>query len=194
MKEGAAAVPGFWQQLREDWEVHGRDWTTPGLRAVAVYRFGAYIPMIKNKVVRVLFSRLYLMLYRFIRNVYGIELPSTTKIGRRFWIIHQSGIVIHPYAEIGDDCAVRQNVTIGAARRFHEAPQLGNNVQVGAGAVIIGKVRVGDNSKIGPNVVVLSNIEPNSSVFATPPRIIQLPGITRSEKAPSATLLSLEPK
>ena len=49
-----------------------------------------------------------------VRNVYGIELYPTARIGRRFCIAHQHGIVIHKLAMIGDDCLVRQGVTIGA--------------------------------------------------------------------------------
>ena len=184
-------TPGFWSQLHEDWEANGKDWTAPGFRAVAVYRLGAHLPKLRNKLIRVVLSRIHLTLYRFIRNVYGIELPNSTQVGRRFRIVHQSGIVIHPYAEIGDDCTVRQNVTIGAAYRFHEAPKLGNNVHVGAGAVIIGKVTVGDNTKISPNVVVLNNIPPNSAVFENPPRIIQLPeaAAPQTEQSPEKATL-----
>ena len=51
----------------------------------------------------------------FVRNFYGIELYPTARIGRRFGIAHQHGIVIHKRAVIGDDCLIRQGVTIGAA-------------------------------------------------------------------------------
>ncbi len=33
---------GLWQQIQEDWIAHGRDWTKPGFRAVAVQRFGVW--------------------------------------------------------------------------------------------------------------------------------------------------------
>ena len=35
--------PGLWRQIREDWVAHGRDWTKPGFRAVAVHRFGVWL-------------------------------------------------------------------------------------------------------------------------------------------------------
>jgi len=116
-------------------------------------------------------------MYRYVRNHYGIELPATTKVGRRLLLGHQSGIVIHPHAEIGDDCMIRQNVTIGAAtpdRVLQEAPTLGNGVQVGVGAVIVGRVTIGDGVRIGPTAVVLTNVAAGASVFVVPPRIIQL--------------------
>ena len=33
---------GLWQQIKEDWIAHGRDWTKPGFLAVAVQRFGVW--------------------------------------------------------------------------------------------------------------------------------------------------------
>ena len=30
----------LWQLVSEDYDANGRDWTRPGFRALAVYRFG----------------------------------------------------------------------------------------------------------------------------------------------------------
>jgi len=164
-------------QIYEDWCLHWRDWTLPGFRAVVVYRFGARLLRNETRGVkkRVLLM-LYRMMYRYIRNCYGIELPATTIVGRRLTIGHQGGIVIHPRAVIGDDCVILQNVTIGAATvlRHWEAPKLGNRVHVGAGAVIVGKVVIGDDVNIGPNVTVLTNIPAGTIVSPQPPRLINL--------------------
>ena len=164
-------------QLYEDWRLHWRDWTTPGFRAVVVYRFGAMLlSNQKRGVLKRLSLVLYRTMYRFIRNHYGIDLPATTIVGRRLLIGHHGGIVIHPRTVIGDDCVILQNVTIGAAtiRRHWEAPKLGNRVQVGAGAAIIGKVVIGDDVSIGPNVSVLTNIPAGTIVSPQPPRLIKL--------------------
>jgi len=85
--------------------------------------------------------------------------------------------VIHPKAEIGDDCLIRQNVTIGAAShdRPREAPKLGNGVQVGSGAAILGNVKIGDGVRIGPNAVVMTSVPAGVIVFAAPARILRLP-------------------
>jgi serine O-acetyltransferase len=114
----------------------------------------------------------------FVRNCCGIELPHTARVGRRFLIGHQSGIVIHHNAVIGDDCLVRQNVTIGAgtASNADRAPRLGNGVEIGAGAAIIGPVTIGDHVRIGPNAVVTMNVPAGSIVVAPPPRVIVPPG------------------
>jgi serine O-acetyltransferase len=167
-------APGLWRLIREDWEANGRVWTEPGFRAVAVHRFGSWA-MRQRPVIRAPLFRLYITLFRWVRNNYGIELPWMTRVGRRFRIGHQGGIVIHPRAQIGDDCCIRQNVTIGAATadRSTEAPRLGDRVEVGAGAVIIGRITIGDDVRIGPNAVVMTNIPAGSTAFAAPARVIQ---------------------
>ncbi|MDP8964157.1 MAG: serine O-acetyltransferase [Cyanobacteriota bacterium] len=165
---------GFWQQLKEDWIAHERDWTKPGFRAVAVQRFGVWRMKIEPLILRAPFSILYRALYRKIRNTYGIELPYTVQLGRRVIIEHQSGIVIHGNCSIGDDCIIRQGVTMGNRylERPFDAPKLGNRVNVGAGAKIFGNVTIGDGANIGANAVVLSDIPPEKTAVGIPAKII----------------------
>ncbi|MFB2983474.1 serine O-acetyltransferase [Microseira sp. BLCC-F43] len=165
---------GLWEQIKEDWIAHGRDWTLPGFRAVAVQRFGVWRMKIEPKLLRAPFSILYRMLYRKVRNTYGIELPYTVKLGRRVIFEHQHGIVIHGYCEIGDDCYIRQGVTIGNRylERPLEAPKLGDRVNVGAGAKILGGVTIGDDVNIGANAVVLKDIPSGMTAVGIPAKII----------------------
>jgi serine O-acetyltransferase len=176
MKERRGGVIELWQRIREDWIAHNRDWTSPGFRAVAVYRFGVWRQSLKLWILRAPLWLLYRSMYRYIRNHYGIELYATTIVGRRLVIPHQGGIVIHPYAEIGDDCLIHQNVTIGAAGRdWRPSPKLGHRVEVGCGAAIIGKVTIGDDVHIGPNAVVMTNVPAGAILVTNPPRIIKAP-------------------
>jgi serine O-acetyltransferase len=181
MSEQDGSFSGLLSQIREGWEVHGRDWTLPGFRAVAVYRFGVWRNGVRLRILRKALSILYQTLYRYVRNHYGIELPDETIVGRRLRISHQNGIVIHPHAEIGDNCLIRQNVTIGAVShaRGWEAPKLGNGVQVGCGAAILGQVTIGDGASIGPNAVVMTDVPAGATVVAPASRIVQL---TKSQK------------
>ena len=89
---------------------------------------------------------------------------------------HQSGIVVHANAVIGDECFIRQNVTIGATsfERADEAPTLGRGVSVGCGAVILGGITIGDRAKIGPNAVVMVDVPADTSVFVSAPRMLKL--------------------
>ncbi|BDA66164.1 serine O-acetyltransferase [Rivularia sp. IAM M-261] len=166
---------GFWEQIKEDWKSHGCDWTLPGFRAVAVHRFGVWRMTVQPKLLRAPLSILYRMLFRKIRNGYGIELPYTVNLGRRVVIEHQGGIVIHGYSTIGDDCIIRQGVTLGNRylNRPLDAPCLGKRVNVGAGAKIFGDVTIGDNVNIGANAVVLSDIPSESTAVGIPAKVIQ---------------------
>jgi serine O-acetyltransferase len=169
-----APALGLWQQIKEDWIAHGRDWTKPGFRAVAVQRFGVWRMKVEPKLLRAPLSILYRSLYRKIRNTYGIDLPYSVKLGRRVVIEHQSAIIIHGSCTIGDDCIIRQGVTLG--NRYLdkplESPQLGDRVNVGAGAKILGKVNLGDDVNIGANAVVLSDVPAGKTAVGIPAKIL----------------------
>jgi serine O-acetyltransferase len=165
---------GLFVQIKEDWIAHGKDWTKPGFRAVVIHRFGVWRMGIEPKILRAPFSILYRMLFRKVRNTYGIELPYTVELGRRVIIEHQSAIVIHGNAVIGDDCIIRQGVTIGN-RYLHrplEAPKLGKKVNIGAGAKLFGNISIGDNVNIGANAVVLIDIPEEKTAVGIPAKII----------------------
>ncbi|WP_206046824.1 serine O-acetyltransferase [Mangrovimicrobium sediminis] len=158
--------------IKEDWRAHGRDWTKPGFRAVAVHRFGNYRMQVRSKWLRAPLSVLYRMLYRRVRNVYGIELPYSVQLGRRVVFEHQGAVVIHGDSVIGDECILRQGVTLGNRHLEspREAPVLGARVNVGAGAKILGQLSIGDDACIGANAVVLSDVEPGQTVVGIPAR------------------------
>ena len=174
VEEPETPTLSLWQQIKEDWIAHERDWTKPGFRAVAVQRFGVWRMTIKPLLLRAPLSILYRALFRKIRNSYGIELPFTVQLGRRVIIEHQSGIVIHGYCSIGDDCIIRQGVTMGNRYldRPFDAPKLGKRVNVGAGAKIFGNVSIGDDVNIGANAVVLSDIPAGKTAVGIPAKII----------------------
>jgi serine O-acetyltransferase len=152
---------------------------TPGFYAVAVHRFGAWVhgPSFPGAA-RPLAQTFYQLMYLTVRNLFGIQLPWTVRLGRRVRIAHQHGIVVHPGASLGDDCVVRQGVTVGAASSdpvafLRQAPQIGARVSLGAGCVVVGSVRVGDDAQIGPNAVVMTHVPAGATVLAQPPRIIR---------------------
>ena len=105
---------------------------------------------------------------------FGICIPPKVKIGRRLVIEHFGPTVIHGLTEIGDDCVIRQGVTIG--NRYHdrpaEAPKLGNRVDVGAGAKILGGIVIGDDVAIGANAVVLVDVPSGCTAVGVPARIV----------------------
>jgi serine O-acetyltransferase len=175
---GQSAIPTFAAlrvHWREDYAANGRRVLEPGFQALAVYRFGVWVDGIAPRLLRGPLRRLYFFLNAFVEIVYGIRLYYTVEIGRRLHLAHgQCGLVIAPYCRIGDDCVLRQNVTLG--RRGDGTPQeavprLGDRVEIGAGAVLIGPISVGDDVLIGPNVVVREDVPPASVVMPETPRV-----------------------
>jgi serine O-acetyltransferase len=173
--ESAPESLGLWAQLHEDWVAHGRDWTKPGFRAVAAHRFGVWRMQVQPMLLRAPLSVLYRALYRKVRNGYGIDLPYTVQLGRRVVIEHQSGIIIHGCCHIGDDCILRQGVTLGNRYldRPLEAPILGARVNVGAGAKVLGGITLGDDVNIGANAVVLMDIPAGQTAVGIPARLLK---------------------
>lgn len=180
--------------IREDWETHWQDWTLPGFRAIAVYRIGSWQANLRGRTLRVRLARKIIRighraLYRYIRNHYGINLPRTARIGRRLCIPHQGGIVIHSRATIGDDCLIREGVTIGAAVDLHaeEPPRIGDQVEIGVGAMILGPVTIGDGARIGPGAIVMKDVPPGAMAFSDPARVIFPPGNEDEDRPPTSS-------
>lgn len=92
------------------------------------------------------------------------------------------GIVISGQAEIGENCTIYHQVTIGTNGKG--VPKIGDNVIIGAGAKIIGPVRVGNGVHIGANVVITQDIPDGCVVVCDSPKIIDK---TRKENDKSIT-------
>ena len=109
----------------------------------------------------------------------GIEIHPAAKIGKGLFIDHGAGVVIGETAEIGDDCALYQGVTLGGTGKGKgkRHPTLGNNVMVGCGAKVLGPFKVGDNAKIAANAVVLDAVPPNATAVGVPARIVKRDGV-----------------
>src|SRR5580700_8028086 len=102
----------------------------------------------------------------------GIEIHPAAKLGRRLVIDHGMGVVIGETAEIGDDCYLYHQVTLGVARTSSgkRHPTIGNNVIIGAGAKVLGPIHVGDNARIGANSVVVDPVPADTTVVGVPAR------------------------
>src|SRR6185437_1327377 len=102
----------------------------------------------------------------------GIEIHPAAKLGRRLVIDHGMGVVIGETAEIGDDCYLYHQVTLGVARTMagKRHPTVGNNVIIGAGAKVLGPIIVGDNARIGSNAVVVDAVPADTTVVGIPAR------------------------
>jgi serine O-acetyltransferase len=162
-------VTSMFENIRSDFEAHNRDCGAQGFWVMIVYRFGRWRYGVRPPILRKLLSFLYKILYKFVQIITGIELPCEATVGRNFVIDHFGGIIVSGYASFGDNCRIRNGVTIGL-RRIDEkaAPAMGNNVDIGAGAKLLGPITIGDNVIIGANAVVLCDVPANSIAVGVP--------------------------
>jgi serine O-acetyltransferase len=163
----------LFDNLREDWRTHGRTALRQGLWVMCVYRFGRWRYTIRWRWLRMPFSFLYKVLKVISEILTGIELPCEVTLGRRFRIEHFGGIIISGDAVFGDDCVIRNGVTVGLKHTGHRgSPTLGDRVDLGAGAKILGPIHIGNDVSIGANAVVLTDVPPNCVAVGIPARVL----------------------
>lgn len=109
----------------------------------------------------------------------GVEIHPGATIGSGLVIDHGMGVVIGETTEIGNDCTIYQNVTLGGTGKDQgkRHPTLGNNVLVGTGAKVLGPFKVGDNARIAAGAVVLSEVPENATAVGVPARITKINGV-----------------
>ncbi len=108
--------------------------------------------------------------------IFGCEISPYAKIGKGFRVYHTAGIVIGYDCEIGDNCEIFQNVTMGENRRITNRrimPKIGNNVSVFSGACLVGGITIGDNVQIGANSVVTKDFGSDIVIAGIPAKIIK---------------------
>jgi len=163
----------LFEDLREDWHTHGRTVFRQGLWVMVVYRFGRWRYTIRWRWLRMPFSYLYKVAKVISEVLTGIELPCEVTLGRRFRIDHFGGIIISGDAVFGDDCVIRNGVTVGLKNTGHRgSPILGDRVDIGAGAKILGPIHIGNDVSIGANAVVLTDVPPNCVAVGIPARVL----------------------
>lgn len=133
--------------------------TYPGVNALIRYRVAHFFYKIHLKFIAKLISA-------WSRFLTGIEIHPAAKIGKNLFIDHGHGVVIGETAEIGDNCTIYQNATLGGTGKEHNKrhPTLKNNVIIGAGAKVLGNIVIGNNVKVGANSVVLKDVPDDCTV------------------------------
>lgn len=134
-----------------------------GFQAIIVYRFFRWFKVrnIPCQPFRFIFER-------FIEITTGISIPVESKIGKGLRIHHFGGIIFHPSVEIGKNCTIYHNVTIGDRGGTGNAAKIGDNVTLGAGAKIIGEIEIGNNCIVGANAVVRESVSDDSYAIVNP--------------------------
>ncbi len=175
-------VRGLVEVIKEDISVNG-SLLTPGTQMLVHLRLGQWAMAPQRSVLsRTVVDLLYRLGYFYVRNLIGFEIPRTVCMGRRVKFVHQHGVTVHPLAEIGDECLVRHNVTIGLrgdpsdGHRQFPPPRVGKQVQFGVGSTILGGVRIGDGAVLGAHALVATDVPEQASVVAPSARILRLRG------------------
>jgi len=163
----------MFSNIKQDLATYGGDWGAQGFWVMVIYRFGRWRYTISIPLIRKPFSLLYKFLYKVVQILTGIELPCEVPVGRGFRIDHFGDIIISGYASFGDNCIIRNGVTVGLKTIEEKtAPAIGSNVNIGAGAKVLGNITIGNNVDIGANAVVLTSIPDNSLAVGIPARIL----------------------
>jgi len=142
------------------------------LHAIMMHRFSHVI----NNIGIPILPRFISAINRFLT---GVEIHPAAKIGKGFFIDHGTGVVIGETAEIGDNCVIFHNVTLGGTGKHIDKrhPTLGNNVLVGTGAILLGPIFIGNNVKIGADTtIIMKDVPSNCTVVGTPGQIVRLNG------------------
>jgi serine O-acetyltransferase len=161
------------KNIREDWRTHNGQWSRHGFWVLVIYRFGRWRYSVGWRAIRMPLSLIYKVLKFISEMLLGAELPCEAVIGRRFVIEHIGGIVVSGDAVFGDDCIIRNGVTVGLRNRgLRGSPRLGHRVDIGAGAKLLGPIHIGDDCAIGANAVVLCDVPANSIAVGIPARVI----------------------
>jgi serine O-acetyltransferase len=136
----------------------------PGFLATAVHRVSHELYRLQVP----LFPR---VLSEWAHRETGIDIHPGAEIGTGFAIDHGTGVVIGETSTIGDRVRIYQGVTLGAlavAKKYANRkrhPTIGHDVVIYANATILGgDTVVGDGSIIGGNVWLTSSVPPRSVV------------------------------
>ena len=146
----------------------------------AIFMYPIVSAMIRHRIAHYFYEKDHTTLARWIsqrsRKKNGIEIHPGAKIGKNLFIDHGMAVVIGETAEIGDNCHMYHNITLGGTGNEKEKkrhPTVGNNVIIGTGATVLGPVKIGDGAKIGAGALVLTDIPANSTAVGVPAEVVK---------------------
>ncbi len=139
--------------------------TYPGFFAIIIYRIAHWFYLAEVP----LFPRI---LAEYAHQQTGIDIHPGAQVGKDFAIDHGTGIVIGETSVIGNRVRIYQGVTLGGLvvdkqmQNKQRHPTIGNDVVIYANATILGGATVvGHGTVIGGNVWLTESVPPNSKVY-----------------------------
>ncbi|QOY53639.1 serine O-acetyltransferase [Candidatus Sulfurimonas marisnigri] len=140
----------------------------PGVWAIAWYRVASKLYNANFKS----FARVIMGLTQILTN---IDIHPASRIGKRVFIDHGTGVVIGETTIIEDDVLIYQGVTLGGVSLTHgkRHPTIRNGAVLGAGSKILGNIVIGEYAKIGANSVVVKDVPDNATAIGIPAHVIE---------------------
>jgi serine O-acetyltransferase len=137
----------------------------PGLAALTAHRIAHFLYQREVPLLPRIMSE-------YIHHQTGIDIHPGANIGDSFFIDHGTGVVIGETTSIGDNVKIYQGVTLGALSvkkslaKEKRHPTIEDNVTIYAGATILGgDTVIGHDSVIGGNVWLVQSVPPFSRVY-----------------------------
>ena len=146
----------------------------PGFWIIAVYRLGVWAHALPSALLRFPFLVLYRLARFPLRHFFNVDIwagKRGARIGAGLYLIHPRNVLIGAGVEIGADCLIFHEVTIGTGP-IPGVPNIGNNVDIYVGARVLGGVSIGDHCMIGANCVVTQDVPARSVVVPPAVRVI----------------------
>ena len=140
---------------------------TPGFQYIYFFRKAS---LSRFRISRLLFE-ICLKLCSF---KFGIQIPSSTRIGEGLRISHFGTIVVNPDAIIGRNFSIAEGTLIGNSQgKRSGCPVIGDNVCMQANSIVVGGVNIGNHVLIAPGAFVNFDVPDNCIVIGNPGQIIQ---------------------
>jgi serine O-acetyltransferase len=166
--------------------------THPGFWIGATYRLGMWAHGMRNPLLRIPLW----VLYRFLKiplRLFNVDVWAGSRgaaVGPGLCLIHPANVIIGKGVQVGEDCLIFHDVTIGTGP-IPGVPRIGNNVDIYVGARVLGGISIGDGVMIGANCVVTRDVPARSVVMAAPARVLprSLSPVARSaDEGPGASV------
>lgn len=163
----------MFDNIRRDRERHEGGWADPGLWIIAVYRLGMWATAQRHPLLRwpawLLYRLARLPLLPF--KVHLWAGPRGARVGKGLVLIHPNNVMIGSGVEIGQDCLIFHDVTIGTGP-VPGVPRIGHHVDIYVGARVLGGITIGDDAMIGANCVVTRDVPAGSVVLVAPCKVL----------------------